>query len=97
VRRLLAAPLLLIAAACSDRPPTLVDGSSPEAFARTTAEARRDLPDADRIIFDKAIKTISGRRHAERDPDALARVTFNGMTAAEIVEDQRFRDKQGSE
>lgn len=91
--RLLAAPLLLLAFACSERPPTVVDGSSPEAFERTTAEARRDLPDADRLIFDKAIRTISGRRHAERDPDALARVTFGGMTGAQIVEDQKSRDR----
>ena len=92
--RLFAAPLLLLLAfACSERPPTVVDGSSPEAFERTTAEARRDLPDADRIIFDKALNTISGRRHAERDPEALARVTFDGMTAAQIVEDQKMRDQ----
>jgi hypothetical protein len=91
------AAFFLVLAGCSDGPPTVVDGSSPDAFARTTAQARRDLPDADRLIFDKAIRTIRGRRHAERDPDALARVTFDGMTAAEIVEDQRFRDSQGSE
>lgn len=94
--RLLAAPFLLITVSCSDLPPSMVDGSSPEAFERTTAEARRDLPDADRLIFDKALNTISGRRHAERDPDALARVTFDGMTGAEIVEDQRYRDNLGS-
>ena len=91
--RLLAAPLLLLASACSERPPTVVDGSSPEAFERTTALARRDLPDADRLIFDKALNTISGRRHAERNPDALARVTFDGMTAADIVADQKLRDR----
>ena len=91
--RLLAGPLLLLTFACSERPPTVVDGSSPEAFERTIAQARRDLPDADRLIFDKAIRTISGRRFANRDPDALARVTFDGMTAAEIVDDQKLRDR----
>ena len=91
--RLLAAPLLLLTFACSERPPTVVDGSSPEAFERTIAQSRRDLPDADRLIFDKAIRTISGRRFANRDPDALARVTFDGMTAAEIVDDQKLRDR----
>jgi hypothetical protein len=84
---------LLALAACSDRPPTVIDGSSQEAFERTAAQARRDLPDADRLIFDKAIRTMSGRRFAERDPDALARVTFDGMTAAEIVADQKLRDQ----
>ena len=85
--------LFLLIAACSDRPPVVVDGSSQKAFEKTTAEARRDLPDADRIIFDRAINTIRGRRFAERDPDALARTTFNGMTAAEIVADQKMRDQ----
>jgi hypothetical protein len=84
---------MLAAAGCSDRPATRIDGSSPEAFARSTAQARRDLPDTDRMIFDKAIRTIGGRRFAERDSDALARVTFNGMTAAEIVADQKLRDR----
>jgi hypothetical protein len=91
--RLLAAPLILLAVACSERPPTVIDGSSPEAFERTAARARRDLPDADRMIFDKAIKTIGGRRFAEKDPDALARVTFDGMTAADVVADQKLRDR----
>jgi hypothetical protein len=93
VKRLAVAAPLLLFAACSDRPPTVVDGSSPEAFERTVKEARRDLPDAERIIFDKAIKTVGGRRFAERDQDALARVTFNGMTAADIVADQKLRDQ----
>ena len=84
-------PFILLVA-CSDPPPTVVDGSSPAAFNKSVAEARRDLPDADRLVFDRAIKTIGGRRLAERDTDALARVTFDGMTAAEIVADQKSRD-----
>lgn len=87
------AALLLTITACSDRPPTVVDGSSQPAFEKSIAEARRDLPDADRIIFDRAIRTIGGRRMAQRDTDALARVTFDGMTAAEIVADQKMRDQ----
>jgi hypothetical protein len=82
----------LLLAACSDRPPTVIDGSSPQAFERTTAEARRQLPDADRLLFDRAIRTIGGRRHSERDPAALARVTFDGMTAAQVVADERARE-----
>jgi len=78
-------------AACSSRAPTVIDGSSPQAFERTTAEARRELPDADRLLFDEAIRTVGSRRHGERDPDALARVTFDGMTAAEVVADQQAR------
>lgn len=70
-----------------------IDGSSPEAFERSAAEARRQLPDADRLLFDRAIRTVGGRRHSERDPGALARVTFDGMTAREVVADQRAREK----
>ena len=33
---------------------------------------------------------------AERDTGALARVTFNGMTAAQVVEDQKSRETMGS-
>ena len=91
--RLPAALFLLIAAACSEKAPTVVDGSSPAAFERTIAAARRDLTDADRLVFDRAINTVGGRRFANRDTDALARVTFDGMTAADIVADQKLRDQ----
>ena len=83
---------LLLLAGCRDQPPTVIDGSSAEAFERTTAKARFDLPDADRLAFDRAIRTVGGRRHANTDPAALARTTFDGMTAAEVVADQRARD-----
>ena len=88
-----AAALMLMLAACGKREPVVIDGSSPQAFERTTAEARRQLPDADRLVFDRAIRTIGGRRHSERDPAALARVTFDGMTAAQVVADERARDQ----
>jgi hypothetical protein len=88
-----AAALALLLAACGSDKPVVIDGSSPEAFERTTAAARRQLPDAQRLRFDQAIRTIGGRRHAERDPAALARVTFDGMTAAEVVADQQAREQ----
>ena len=88
-----AAALALLLAACGSDEPVVIDGSSPEAFDRTTAAARRQLPDAQRLKFDQAIRTIGGRRHAERDPAALARVTFDGMTAAEVVADQQAREQ----
>ena len=89
--RAVALGLLFLLAACGKAEPTVIDGSSPEAFERTVKQARRDIPDADRLVFDRAIRTIGGRRHAA-DPDALARVTFDGMTGAEVVADQRGRE-----
>lgn len=82
----------MLAMGCSDTEPTVIDGSSPQAFERTAAAARRQLADADRLQFDRAIRTVGGRRHSERDPAALARVTFDGMTASEVVADQSARD-----
>jgi len=91
MRRCAAFAAALALAACQTQEPLLIDGSSPEAFERTTAAARRELPAAQRLKFDEALRTIGGRRHAERDPAALARITFDGMTAAEVVADQRAR------
>ncbi len=88
-----AALLCMLLLACGSQEPVVIDGSSPETFERTTAQARRQLPDADRLLFDRAIRTIGGRRHAERDPAALARVTFDGMTAAQVVANERAREQ----
>ena len=82
----------LLLAGCSQAEPTVIDGSSSEAFKRTAAEARREIPDADRLDFDRALRTVGGRWHSARDADQLARVTFNGMTGAEVVADQRARE-----
>ena len=89
---MLAAALLAAAGGCSERDPTVIDGSSQEAFERTVAEARRDIPDADRLVFDRAIRGIRGRSFSAKDADALARVTFNGMTGADVVADQKSRE-----
>lgn len=83
--RLAALALLGGLAGCSEAAPTRIDGSSPEAFARTTAAARADLPAADTLTFDSAIATMPARRYAESDPLARARAAFDGMTAAEVV------------
>ena len=82
--------LLILVAGCGKQP-TMIDGSSPEAFGRTTEQARRDLSIKDRLTFDTAIHTIGGRRYADNDPDATARQTFDGMTAAEVVADAHAR------
>ena len=87
------AALFLLLGACESQPPVVIDGSSEQTFEHTSAEARRQLPDAERLEFDRAIRTVGGRRLANRDPAALARVTFGGMTARQVVADQRARDK----
>jgi hypothetical protein len=90
--RLLAAFAMVAGlAGCSEAAPTRIDGSSPEAFERTTTAARRDLPVADRLMFDAAIATMPARRYADHDPQAKARMTFDGMTAAEVVATERER------
>jgi hypothetical protein len=91
--RPLSAALLLMLAGCEQQEPVLIDGSSQEKFEKSVSKARRTIPDADRLTFDRAIRTVGGRRFAERDPQALARMTFDGMTAAEVVEDQRAREQ----
>ncbi len=85
--------LLVLALGACNSEPARIDGSSPERFEETTAAARSDLPYADRLTFDRAIRTVGGRRHANREPDALARLTFDDMTAAEVVADQKARDR----
>jgi hypothetical protein len=85
--------LLLLLIACTEQSPVVIDGSSAESFDRTSAEARRQLPDAQRIVFDRALRTVGSRRYSERDQAALARVTFDGMTATQIIADQRAREQ----
>jgi len=86
------AAFLLMLAACEKQEPVLIDGSSQQAFEKSVKKARRQIPDADRLVFDRAIRTIGGRRFANEDPQALARVTFDGMTGAQVVADQRARE-----
>ena len=81
---------LALLVACT-KSPTVIDGSTPETFAETIEDARRDLSIKDRLTFDAAIRTIGGRRHANNDPEAMARQTFHGMTAADVVADAHAR------
>ena len=81
----------LLAVSCGEREPTVIDGSSPEAFERTAQQARHEIPDADRLVFDRAIRTVGGRRHSA-NPEELALVTFDGMTARQVVADQKARE-----
>ena len=60
-------------------------------FAATAAQAREELSAADRLEFDRALASVPARRYASGDPERLRRTTFDGMTGAQIVEDQRRR------
>lgn len=79
-----------VLAACS-KAPTVIDGSSPEAFEQTTEQARRDLPIKDRLIFDAALHNPGGFRYSERDMEAVVREAYHGMTAADVVADAKLR------
>ena len=79
--------LLLLAAGCGQRP-TVIDGSSRQTFEETSQQARRDLPDAERLDYDTALKNPPGRRYGQTDAEIeeIARETYNGMTAREVVD-----------
>lgn len=78
------------ALACS-KAPTVVDGSTLETFAKTTEQARRDLPIKDRLTFDAALRNPGGLRYSTKDPDTMARQAFHGMTAFDVVADAKAR------
>ena len=85
-------PLLLAAliAGCSSAP-TIIDGSSSQAFEVTTEKARRDLPIKDRLIFDAALRNPGMQRYSTRDLEAMARESYHGMTAFDVVADAQAR------
>ena len=89
--RMLLPLLLLLPGGCGSGQPATIDSSSPSAFQQSVERAREDLPVRDRLDFDRAMATVGARRHAARDPEALARTTFDGMTAQQIVADYRSR------
>ena len=86
------AVLMLVAllAACSSDP-TVIDGSTPELFAKTTEKARRDLPIKARLTFDAALHNPGGLRFGNRDAKGAAREAYHGMTAFDVVADAEAR------
>lgn len=90
MRRTAAIVALAILAACS-KAPTVIDGSSPAAFVKTTEKARRDLPIKERLTFDAALHNPGGLRFGNKDPDEQAREAYHGMTAFDVVADARAR------
>ena len=85
-----AALVALALVACS-KEPVVIDGSSPENFTQSVEDARRDLPVADRLRFDSALRSPPGKRISDNQEKTaeLARQTYDGMTAAEVVEINR--------
>ena len=77
-------------AGCS-KPPTIIDGSSPQVFEETTEKARRDLPIKDRLTFDAALRNPGGARYSTKDLEAMARQAYHGMTAFDVVADAHAR------
>ena len=51
---------LALLAACS-KAPTVIDGTSPAAFEKTTEKARRDLSIKDRLAYDAALRNPTRR------------------------------------
>ena len=88
MKQVAALALMAVLIACS-KAPTVIDGSSAEAFEKSTEKARRDLPIKDRLTFDTAIKSAGS--FADKDPDAAARLLYNGMTANDVVADAHAR------
>ena len=81
---------LAILASCS-KAPTIIDGTSPQAFEQTTEKARRDLPIKDRLTFDAALRNPTGQRFSTKDRDGVARQAYHGMTAFDVVADAKAR------
>lgn len=90
MRRCVGLAMAILLAACSAEP-TVIDGSSADSFARTAEAARRDLPVADRLAFDAALRNVPGSRYGmnQAEMESLARTTYNGITGAEVVEMRR--------
>jgi hypothetical protein len=83
----------LLLTACGAPEPTVIDGRTEAAFARTAELARSDVPVADRLAFDRALAAAPTRRFGADDPAALRRLSFDGMTGLEVVADYRTRER----
>lgn len=77
---------LFLLAACAEEP-TVIDGSSPDAFNSSAEQARSELPIEDRLDFDSAIANVPGRSMADSEAEIArrARETYDGMTGEEVV------------
>ena len=69
--------------------PTVIDGTSVEAFDRTLRAAKADLGPKDRLKFEAALSEFKARTFAKADSrqeyNRLVRKGLNGLTAPRIV------------
>jgi hypothetical protein len=92
MRRFISALALLSVAACGlgNNAPTVIDGSSREAFDRSMSEARGDLGPQDRLKFEAAVTEFRAQMFAKADTrqdyQRLVREGLDGLTAVRIVQ-----------
>ena len=94
--------LLLLAACGGSDAPTVIDGSSQEAYDRTLSEAKRELGPQDRLKFEAALAEFRAQMFAEADDrqdyKRLVREGMDGLTAPRIVSEfNRNVDKAGKD
>ena len=69
--------------------PTVIDGSSPEAFKKTLSAAKADLGPRERLKFEAAYTEYRAQMFAEADNrqhyERLVREGMDGLTAPRIV------------
>ena len=90
MRRLaVAGALLMSACGMPQSEPTVIDGSSAEAFDRTVAAARGELGPRDRLKFEAALTAVRGRQFAaaadRKEYQLRIRESLDGQTAPDIV------------
>lgn len=80
---------VLSACGLSASEPTVIDGSSAEAFDRTVADARSELGPRDRLKFEAALTALRGRQFAAASDrveyQRRIRAALDGQTAPQIV------------
>ena len=88
--RLVALAFALLLAACGGAP-TVIDGSSPDRFRQTMAEARAELGPGDRASFEAAVTLLKASAFAKADSrdemEARIRRRLDGKTAEAVIAD----------
>ncbi|TXC71341.1 hypothetical protein FSB78_10600 [Sphingomonas ginsenosidivorax] len=86
---LLTACLLVSGCSLGRDEPTVIDGTSAEAFDRTLSAAKADLGPRDRLKFEAALSEFKARTFAKADSrqeyNGLLRKGLDGLTAPRVV------------